>query len=126
MAQMSNAEREFRAAYPNARIERHRTRWSGVYNYQVYAGDYLCAESYAPRLAFAQALEWARTGLITPDPSEPSTNLANVNGYDYKRQAWVKNGRYQRCGHPDSMVCGCYGREHIGEPVTVESLGDIH
>jgi hypothetical protein len=38
------------------------------------------------------------------------------NGFDYTRQAWVKDGRYLRCGHPEPMNCGCYGREHEGEP----------
>ncbi len=37
------------------------------------------------------------------------------NGYDYTRQAWVKDGVYVRCGHPESMKCGCYGRDHAGE-----------
>jgi hypothetical protein len=32
--------------------------------------------------------------------------------FDYPNQAWVRNGRYIRCGHPESMDCGCYGREH--------------
>ncbi|MGB6499419.1 MAG: hypothetical protein WBF09_20650 [Candidatus Acidiferrum sp.] len=50
------------------------------------------------------------------------------NGYDYTRQAWVKDGVYLRCGHPESMQCGCYGREHAGQtseerqPGSVESL----
>lgn len=49
-----------------------------------------------------------------------------MNGYDYDRQAWVIDGRYQDCGHPkpDAIVpmtgrpmgvCGCYGRAHAGE-----------
>ena len=38
-----------------------------------------------------------------------------VNGYDYDRQAWVRNGLYVRCGHPEQMNCGCYGRIHEGE-----------
>lgn len=38
-----------------------------------------------------------------------------MDGFDYDRQAWVKNGRYIRCGHPETMHCGCYGREHEGE-----------
>ena len=38
-----------------------------------------------------------------------------VNGYDYDNQAWVKNGRYVRCGHPENMPCRCYGRKHEGE-----------
>jgi len=35
--------------------------------------------------------------------------------YDYERQAWVRAGRYLRCGHPHEMDCGCYGRVHEGE-----------
>jgi len=38
-----------------------------------------------------------------------------MNGYDYENQAWVVNGKYVRCGHPESMNCGCYGRKHEGE-----------
>ena len=35
--------------------------------------------------------------------------------YDYQNQAWIDNdGRYVRCGHPDSMVCACFGRIHEG------------
>lgn len=37
------------------------------------------------------------------------------NGYDYENQCWVKDGLIQRCGHPESMNCGCYGREHERE-----------
>ena len=37
------------------------------------------------------------------------------NGYDYDRQAWVIEGKYVRCGHPDSMECHCYGKIHEGE-----------
>lgn len=33
--------------------------------------------------------------------------------FDYERQAWVKNGRYVRCGH--RAACACYGRLHEGE-----------
>jgi hypothetical protein len=39
-----------------------------------------------------------------------------VNGFDYEHQAWVREGKYMRCGHPETMQCGCYGREHEGEP----------
>jgi len=39
------------------------------------------------------------------------------NGYDYENQAWVKDGRYLRCGHPESMDCRCYGRVHESEKV---------
>lgn len=48
--------------------------------------------------------------LLSPAPAEPS--------FDYERQAWIKDGKYVRCGHPESMDCGCYGRLHEGEAVT--------
>jgi hypothetical protein len=35
--------------------------------------------------------------------------------FDDERQAWVKDGKYVRCGHPESLDCGCYGRLHEGE-----------
>ena len=34
--------------------------------------------------------------------------------FDYNRQAWVKDGRYVRCGHVNP--CDCYGTAHVGEP----------
>lgn len=43
------------------------------------------------------------------------TCLTKTRDFDYENQAWVVNGRYIRCGHPESMACGCYGREHAGE-----------
>ena len=42
-----------------------------------------------------------------------------IQGYDYEKQCWVENGRYVRCGHPESMDCGCYGRDHEGEETGV-------
>jgi hypothetical protein len=50
---------------------------------------------------------------ISNDERLPDGRL--LNGYDYERQAWVKDGRYIRCGHPESMPCGCYGKAHAGE-----------
>lgn len=38
-----------------------------------------------------------------------------VNGFDYANQAWVVDGKYQRCGHPESMGCSCFGKLHEGE-----------
>ncbi|MDD5007298.1 MAG: hypothetical protein PHC68_02710 [Syntrophorhabdaceae bacterium] len=38
-----------------------------------------------------------------------------INGFDYKHQAWVLNGVYVRCGHPENMDCRCYGKDHVGE-----------
>ena len=42
------------------------------------------------------------------------------NGYDYKNQAWVKNGKYVKCGHPAD--CNCYGKKHEGEPVIINLI----
>lgn len=54
--------------------------------------------------------------------TEPSINdlmgILQPVSFDYKRQAWIENGRYVRCGHPESMACNCYGRLHAGEIVT--------
>ena len=41
-----------------------------------------------------------------------------LNGYDYDKQAWVRDGLYVRCGHPETMCCDCYGRKHAGEKST--------
>lgn len=47
------------------------------------------------------------------------------DGYDYENQAWVKDGKYLRCGHPESMNCNCYGKLHEGEETQQKSyLGD--
>lgn len=35
--------------------------------------------------------------------------------FDYMHQAWVKDGLYVRCGHPETMDCRCYGKMHEGE-----------
>ena len=40
-----------------------------------------------------------------------------VNGYDYKNQAWVVDGKYVKCGHPAEMNCKCFGKLHEGEDV---------
>lgn len=37
--------------------------------------------------------------------------------YDYQNQAWIVNGRYVRCNHPDDVDCQCYGKLHEGEEV---------
>ena len=39
-----------------------------------------------------------------------------LNGYDYKRQAWVRDGRYLSCAHV--IPCDCYGKTHEGERVS--------
>ena len=42
--------------------------------------------------------------------------------FDYAHQAWTFNGRYVRCGHPDSMNCDCYGKLHQGQRADVNDL----
>ncbi len=61
--------------------------------------------------------------------SRQSSNYFNVEGrlitgYDYEKQAWVMDGRYVRCGHPDTMKCKCYGRLHSGEKTEVGHYQD--
>ena len=48
-----------------------------------------------------------------------------INGFDSKKQAWVLNGVYMRCGHPDDMGCHCYGKEHEGEK-TIAKHCSVH
>jgi len=38
--------------------------------------------------------------------------------YDYDNQAWVINGKYSSCNHPEAMECNCYGKEHAGQEAT--------
>jgi hypothetical protein len=35
----------------------------------------------------------------------------------YRLQAWIVNGLVdpKGCGHPDSMECACYSKNHAGE-----------
>lgn len=39
------------------------------------------------------------------------------NGFSYDLQCWIVGYKVQRCGHPERMQCGCYGRTHAGEQV---------
>lgn len=58
-----------------------------------------------------------------------------LNGYDYEHQAWVIDGKYQDCDHPQAGEltllgdifdgCSCYGREHAGENCTVRGDGMV-
>lgn len=70
MTRMSNAEREFRAEFPHTRVEKELSTFG--MRYRVFAGDYLCDESYSRALAFGRALLYYRDGYITPDPDERS------------------------------------------------------
>ena len=39
------------------------------------------------------------------------------NGFDYDLQVWVIKGKIQRCGHPGTMQCNCYGRAYQNESI---------
>lgn len=38
-----------------------------------------------------------------------------VNGFSYTRQVWIKEFIIQGCGHPETLDCGCFGKQHAGE-----------
>ena len=44
-----------------------------------------------------------------------------MNGFDYHNQSWVIEGKYVRCGHPENMDCGCYGRLNEGKKTTIQN-----
>ena len=44
-----------------------------------------------------------------------------IHGYDYENQAWVKDGVYVACGHPDSWNCLCYGKINAGNQCEVKN-----
>lgn len=54
--------------------------------------------------------------------SEPSS----VSGYDYRVGAWVLDGFYCSCAHPEWVDCACFGRDHASERVPASSFPDIH
>ena len=49
------------------------------------------------------------------DPQEQQATEKLSCSYDYRNQAWIADGRYVRCGHPESMHCACHGKLHEGE-----------
>ena len=49
---------------------------------------------------------------------EPIT-VRILNGFDYRAQAWVKDGRYLDCAHVPKHLT-CFGARHKGE----ETKGD--
>ena len=65
-------------------------------------------------------------GLAWKAIDEVNWESKSVNGFDYRHQAWVENGRYLDCGHeyPENGECGCYGRIHQGEPIAPDA--EIH
>lgn len=43
------------------------------------------------------------------------------NGFSYTHQCWIRDFVIQRCGHPETMDCGCFGKRHAGEQTRVAS-----
>lgn len=37
-----------------------------------------------------------------------------LDGYDYRNQAFVRDGIYVRCGHPETLNCQCFGKRKEG------------
>jgi hypothetical protein len=72
-------------------------------------------------------LDWIGSRIVPPfKTGEKNMSEPRVR-FDYDRQAWLRdsgNGfRFIRCGHPDEMQCGCFGRTFEG--FTVEDADDI-
>jgi hypothetical protein len=36
--------------------------------------------------------------------------------FNYENQCWIVDGIIQRCGHPEEMQCGCFGKVYAGVP----------
>lgn len=51
--------------------------------------------------------------IMRTNPVRFQDNQKAALAYDYRNQAWLKDGRYMRCGHTEA--CDCYGRLHQGE-----------
>jgi hypothetical protein len=47
-----------------------------------------------------------------------------MNQYDYTNQAWLVDGRYVACNHPEAMQCLCYGKLNAGKLAAQDA--DIH
>ena len=45
--------------------------------------------------------------------------MAQEITYDYKNQVWIRDGKYEDCGHPADMDCQCFGRKHAGEKAEI-------
>ena len=48
-----------------------------------------------------------------PNLTASEAEEARTFRFDYVNQAWIKRGRYVRCGHV--APCPCYGKAHEGE-----------
>ncbi len=74
----------------------------------------------------ADRVGWLRGDWINPLGAEgpiPQPKITTVFAdlrpmevqYDYDNQAWIQDGLYVSCAHPESKNCACYGKQHAGE-----------
>ena len=60
-------------------------------------------------------------GILAQTDSEVAQGVADrLDGYDYKHQAWVRDGVYVACGHPKPCSF-CYGTTHEGQPLAADA-----
>ena len=61
-------------------------------------------------------------GILGMRPKPLEGTMIKGSHFDYVHQAWTKDGKYVRCGHPASMNCDCYGKAHEGETANPNDL----
>jgi len=83
-----------------------------VYDIPIHVNIYLLLARYLPVIEINKQSNKER---IMKKSNKETVCDRLINGYDYDNQAWVIDGKYVRCGHPENMDCGCYGKEHEGE-----------
>lgn len=95
----------------------HRRMWSNFGR----AGDFSFPSEDSYRYE-KDGRGWTLKILSTEASGHVNTVDALVNPpiFDYANQAWIVEGKYVRCGHPETMACGCYGRAHAGEVAPAE------
>ena len=67
-------------------------------------------------MSLAVAKRIQRAAQESPSPTLQQRAVLQVDrlaqrvgiGFDYENQAWVVDGRYVSCGHPETMDCGCF------------------
>lgn len=77
---------------------------------------------------FGEPVELSPAGVVELDAWIKKAET--ISGFDYKNQAWVKNGRYVSCAHvgscPGRTCDTCYGTLHAGELIAPGAEEDIH
>lgn len=81
-------------------------------------------EAFRAKLPNGTMSGWWKSGTISTVIDSWTRVTVIANGYDYRNQAWVVDGRYVACSHPASMKCDCYGTMHAGELLAANA--DVH